>query len=282
MHPMKRLGSLAAFLPLLAAVASACGNSVVNNDGGCADTGHCVPVCPDYPPTGACSVEGQTCGYSDECQYRVDVTCTAGVWEQHGWHDSTGQWDCTCDNSCETCPAAPPTDGAPCNAIDLSCDYPNPACAEATISAFCDTVSWHVSETGPACVLTCPATLPVPGTACDGCCIAGDCSFLDASGCPSHIACQNGVWATTAELCTPTSPCAALSMSACSNAQGCRWMALSGCPSTWQNFPQGCYPVTDCTSDADCNGGTCQPVEVDPCPAGDCSACSLAAKICIP
>jgi hypothetical protein len=91
------------------------------------------------------------------------------------------------------------------------------------------------------------------------------------------------VWITTAELCTPASACAALPMGQCSNAQGCRWLAHAGCPLTWQNFTQGCYPVADCTADTDCAAGsTCLAVEVDPCPAGDCGACSAAAKICVP
>lgn len=72
-------------------------------------------------------------------------------------------------------------------------------------------------------------------------------------------------------------------MSDCTNANGCRWMAYAGCPSSPQDFPQGCYPVADCASDADCPmGSTCTMVEVDPCPSGDCGACTKQAQICVP
>jgi hypothetical protein len=102
------------------------------------------------------------------------------------------------------------------------------------------------------------------------------------SGCPMLLSCENGVWVADVASCPPPSTCAFFDMSHCTGEQGCRWMSYSQCGDELQNFPQGCYPLDDCATDAECGSGTCQAVEVDPCPAGDCNACTAQANICLP
>ena len=278
----QRLASLAALL-LLAAASSACGSSVVNpGTGGCADTGHCLPACPDpLPGDGPCPVLGQKCGQFDECGNGAEAECKADGWDLT-WYDSGN--DCSCGpGGCPPCPAAQPLQGSACELEGHTCSYTSPSCNEAGADATCINGAWDVSQYGPACLGICPEKLPVEGTACDGCCVAGDCTYFDASGCPALLACNQGIWTVSPSNCTPPSPCATLDMGACTNAQGCRWMQYAGCPTTFQSFTQGCYPVPDCTSDADCAAGTtCKAVEVDPCPAGDCNACSAEARLCTP
>jgi hypothetical protein len=271
----KRLALLAAFF--LAVVPAACTSTVNTNGSGCPDSG--------LPPEGSsCPELGQTCGQLDECGYGQQAVCTSDGWVIN-WYDP-GPDECGCGVDCPppppTCPDTQPADGSACSDEGATCQYGDPSCNEAGADATCTGGAWSVSQYGPACVLTCPAALPVAGTPCDGCCLASDCAYLDATGCPIQIACENGVWVTSATQCTPTSACATLDMNACGSAQGCRWIALPGCPSSPQSFPQGCYPVDDCASDADCNGETCKAVEVDPCPFGDCNACTKPAAICVP
>ncbi|MDI3287508.1 hypothetical protein [Polyangium sp. 15x6] len=294
MNLTKRIGALAALF-LAAAVTTACGNAVVSGgnggdggtgatnsggggSGGCQDPAQCEPSCPEFSLSlGLCSVEGQVCSYTDKCGYGPVAECTDGAWDIT-YYDPAG---CGCDCE-EPCPAEKPVHGSACDINYTGCWYPDPLCDGGGAEASCDGETWYVSETGYACQRTCPDTLPVDGTPCDACCSSDTCAYLDASGCPAQIACENGVWVSSPSSCTPTSACAMLDMNQCGNAQGCRWLAYPDCFAVQGGFPQGCYPVDGCSSDADCNGGTCEGVAVDPCPGADCNACQELAGLCLP
>ena len=241
----------------------------------------CSDVCPEtgLPPEGGpCSVKGQTCGELDACGSGPQAVCLDGAWTINR-HD-----ECGCGLSCEpSCPDTQPMVGSACSDEGAMCSYTDPSCNQAGADATCLGGVWSVSVFGPSCVPTCPATLPAEGTPCNACCLSSTCAYLDASGCPVGAVCTNGVWVTSAKACTPTSQCATLDESQCLGAQACRWMTyVTGCLTGQGGFPQGCYPADDCTSDAECNGGTCSKVEVDPCPGGGCSPCASEAHICVP
>lgn len=286
MTPAKPLGLLAI---LLLTAAAACSSTVATNDGGggsggCHDTAFCAASCPKdgLPPEGgSCPVDGQACGQLDECGFGAQAVCTDGSWVIN-WYDPADE--CGCGIACPTpCPTTQPANGDACTFEGVTCPYTDPSCADAGAEATCSGGVWSVSQFGPSCLGLCPATLPATGTPCSGCCVATGCTYLDESGCPALLACENGFWAVSPSACTPVSACATFDMNECFNANGCRWMAHPGCPSVPQSFPQGCYPVADCASDADClGGGHCQMVEADPCPGADCNACKTQATICVP
>jgi len=83
--------------------ASSSGSS--NSDGGGA--------CPNGAIGGACSDEGQTCGYCDE-GYKTECACTAGHWvcSQNG------------DACLTSCPSAAPQNHEVCGPAMLTCAYP--------------------------------------------------------------------------------------------------------------------------------------------------------------
>jgi hypothetical protein len=275
MHRNLPLGVLGALV--VAAVAAACGSSA----------GGGTPECPSYPPAAgdACPADGQTCGWSDECQWRGSATCVAGVWQLKSWYDPEGQWDCGCDGSCLPCPAEAPADGSACDGTHQrdACTYPNPTCAKGTITALCNGSNWRIGEDAPSCQPSCPATLPTAGAACESCCLAKDCADLDGSGCPARLACESGAWVVTPSSCTPTSACAGKGLADCAAAAGCRWLSHASCPSYPESYAQGCYLDTVCDSDQDCPAGShCNYLEFDPCPSGECAACVANTMACIP
>jgi len=298
MNQTKRFGLLAALF--FAVLAPACKSTVesggtggaggsANNGGGgaggCQDPAQCWLTCPggvDLPPQGApCAVEGERCGQLDECGYGAEAHCFHGSWDIV-YYDPAG---CTCgDTSCmdpEKCPDEPPVNGGVCENDYYECSYYDPVCGLGT-GATCAYGEWLVNHVSVGCEPSCPDTLPVDGTPCEECCSSSTCAYLDASGCPVHITCQNGAWVSSPASCTPTSACAPLDMSQCNSAQGCRWMAFPKCIFDEGGFPQGCYPVDDCASDADCNGGTCTAVKARSCPGGECMGCSGEARLCVP
>ncbi|TKC94708.1 hypothetical protein [Polyangium fumosum] len=290
MNQTKRIGLLAALF--LVALAPACKGAVttggpgeenpggggMGGTGGCQDPAQCASSCPDDGswPSGPCLVEGEVCGEFDACGYGTRLVCENGSWT-YDIHDPAG---CGCDCT-EPCPEEVPVHGSACEVNYTGCQYFNPLCGDSFIEASCNGETWYVSDY--ACPMTCPDTLPVEGTPCSGCCLQNPCAYLDASGCPVQIVCENDVWVTSPTSCTPSSACATLDMSECGNAQGCRWMDFAVCGVKPQGgFPQGCYPVDDCATDADCNGGTCVAAEVHPCPGGACNACMAQAQLCVP
>ncbi|MDI1484541.1 hypothetical protein [Polyangium sp. y55x31] len=302
MNQTKRIGLLAALF--LAAVAPACGHTVdagsgetggggtggtggTNDGGGCQDPASCTPSCPQVSfglEGSPCPVEGQVCSERDECGYGPEAECLDGEW-WITYYDPAGAPCCGADCAPEPCPDEAPVNGSACDVNYSGCQYLDPICGDLSIEASCNGSTWYVSNNN--CPLNCPATLPVAGTPCfGGCCSTGTCAYLDANGCPATMLCMDGVWVVNSESCTPSSACATLDMSQCGSTEGCRWlewMPLDKCGQLQEGgFPKGCYPVEDCASDADCNGGTCTAVEVDPCPAGDCNTCADHAQICVP
>lgn len=280
MNQTRCFGLLAALF--LAAIAPAC-NSTETSGGGCQDDENCTTSCPEEGlPQGACAVEGQVCSDLNECGYGQESECRNGYWGLT--YVDPIDTNCGCNELCiQPCPDEKPVQGSACYGNFSACMYPDPMCANGGEYATCNGGMWTLSDAG--CIKKCPTTLPVDGTPCDECCSGSTCAYLDMSGCPAHIACQNGVWVTSSEACTPTSACSTMDKSLCSNAQGCRWiqwMPNDACLTPEGGFPQGCYPVDDCASDADCNGGTCKTVAVDPCPAGGCNLCPQQAQICVP
>ncbi|WP_170229128.1 hypothetical protein [Polyangium fumosum] len=253
--------------------------------GGCQDPAPCPVSCPGdgTPPGGPCLVEGEVCVDFDECGYGMRVACEDGFWST-SVHDP-GPHACGCGAPCiDPCPEAQPVPGSACDGDFYECSYPEPMCDGNENVAMCKGGTWVLSYHG--CLKPCPDTLPAEGTPCNACCASSTCAYLDTSGCPAQIACENGVWASSAASCTPSSACATLDKGPCSHAQGCRWMQwmpIGTCDSLPEGgFPQGCYPVADCASDADCKGGTCKAVAVDPCPDGDCNMCADLAHLCVP
>lgn len=191
------------------------------------------------------------------------------------------------DHCAPTCPATRPTDGAACPLEGMECEYHDvPGCDEAFADATCTGGVWSVTQGGPACLGTCMSTTPTLGATCSSCCVAAGCKYFDSAGCVVEITCT-GVWTAGPASCPAPSPCAKHGQQAdCQADTACRWLVGSTCPENEgppPPFPQGCYPAADCATDADCTGGaTCQQVDVDPCPGGDCSACKKAVHICVP
>ncbi|MDI1432362.1 hypothetical protein [Polyangium sorediatum] len=303
MNQTNRFGLLAALL--LAALAPACKSTVDSGGGGtggagqggagatsqggggaggCEDPAQCPQSCPEdgYPlPSGPCLIENERCGF-DECGYGTGKVCWGGEWKiLVNDPDMCGCGDTSCIDPVE-CPDLPPVAGGMCGGKYFECTYHDTVCIGRTTKVRCADGEWLVTESNSQCKRECPDTLPVDGTPCDECCTSTQCVYLDASGCPAHITCQNGVWVSSVESCTPTSACATLDASQCSSAQGCRWLAVVDCVYEEGGFPQGCYPVDDCASNADCNGGTCQYTDVNPCPDDSCSTCWAKAVICVP
>jgi hypothetical protein len=100
-------------------------------------------------------------------------------------------------------------------------------------------------------------------------------------GCNEEYTCQYSTWTY---LYTTCPPCASLAdASLCAARSDCRWLVHAACPTTPQTFQEGCYPATPCASDDECPIGTpCLTVQINPCPANTCDACSATTQVCAP
>jgi hypothetical protein len=84
----------------------------------------------------------------------------------------------------------------------------------------------------------------------------------------------------------PPSECLLRSQLECSVDGNCRWLEPGSCGDIHAGllaFSAGCYPTIECNAAESCPENTdCREVSADPCPGGDCDACSRQAFLCLP
>ncbi len=235
--------------------------------------------CPATPPArgAACGVDGTVCSFQDgPCA--MELICTAEI---HEW----GVQSSVCSPAAVDCWSA--GQGDVCAVPGDSCGEDDGPCGSGFQNTCGADHHWQVGTApgGDCCgdgELPCPMTAPNDGDPCEACVDQVGCTY----DCGTTASCgMDSVWHVTIGDCPPpppTDPCASLSADACAANAGCRWLVPS---CVMPALPQaGCFDAADCTVDTCVPGLTCQYawVAVDACDAGDCSACSAQAALCLP
>lgn len=210
--------------------------------------------------------------------------CESNVTDGNEDGDEGGASPCE-DCQPAACPDSQPSEGAPCVALDLECEYEylsGTDCDEheVEVAYVCKATGWvRLADFCSEYIPLCPSELPVDGTPCDWeDDDAGTCSYDLESACePSTVAEANcdldaGVWQVT----MPNGSCADcpyVSGAECAAASGCRWL-VAPCDSL-EPFEPYCAPSIDCAVDGCVGSDTC----VDH-PVNDCWASELEPVCC--
>ena len=149
------------------------------------------PPCPvaEPAPSGACFVEGQSCGWNSSCGGVDRGVCNKGAWSM-----TTGP----CPPPVPACPFPRPAPGTACVTRPDVCVYGN-SCGGVS-SARCESGKWIIADF--PCKPDCPAAAPVIGSACPvPPPTSATCSYTFGPSCSFACLCWKDAWSCYGTPC---------------------------------------------------------------------------------
>ncbi len=207
-----------------------------------------------------------------------------------GWVCADGKWASSEPACGGLCPLGEPEESSPCTFEGLSCEYLREDIGDCESSSyevtyFCNDGLWSQISNRCSPPIECPAELPIDGSDCTGWDYAWDCFYQVASDCAvgasAYAQCDTSTYSWVVALeGEPCPSCVYADAGSCSADPACRWL-VPGCGDALP-VVEGCYAAEPCTEQSCDAGSACVTVDVDPCWATLCNACSATTDVCQP